>query len=311
MGAGADQLILALLGGLSVFVALWSLLGYERDPAGGVRAPDEPYAKSVAWRAIEPYVRSLGAVIARLPSRANPQWRAVGWAEVLAGPIDGLRGLCRRRIHGAGKAATITPDEFIATVIIAGMVGSLIGLFMWAQMPSMRSLVLFFGAIGFLVPIANLMESSKTRVNEIRRYLPYSLDLLTLSVESGLDFTTSLQRIVDRQKANALAQEFALTLNEVKVGKTRSQAMRDLSARIPVDDLRSLANTIIQTDELGSSLGTALRIQADALRESRSQKAEKAANEAPVKMLFPLLFFFGASVIVVFAPIVIDTIGLP
>jgi tight adherence protein C len=104
----------------------------------------------------------------------------------------------------------------------------------------------------------------------------------------------------------ALAVELGQTLRDVQLGRTRAEALRELSARVDVSELNSLVSALIQADRLGSSLGPILRVQADQLRMRRSQRAEKLAMEAPVKILLPLIFFiFPTIFIMIFGPIVL------
>lgn len=160
--------------------------------------------------------------------------------------------------------------------------------------------------LGYLMPWIWLRDRERARKKLIRRALPYALDLLTLSVEAGLDFTAAIARIVRRRPDTPLSQELAETLHQVQMGVPRAAALRDLSDRVRMEEIFSVVSALIQADELGASLGPILRIQADTFRVRRAQAAEKQAMEAPVKLLFPLIcFFFPATFIVIFGPIFI------
>ena len=133
------------------------------------------------------------------------------------------------------------------------------------------------------------------------------LDLLTLSVEAGLDFMNAMQRIVERGKIDALGEELLRVLREIQLGKTRRNALKDMSERVDQADLRSVMNALVQADELGVGIASILRIQADQMRQRRFERAEKMANEAPVKMLFPLVaFIFPAVFLVLLGPIILQ-----
>lgn len=162
-----------------------------------------------------------------------------------------------------------------------------------------------FGTLWLLAfPALWLRGRILARHNSIRRSLPFVLDILTLSVEAGLDFMTALQRHVERAQVDPLTEELMRVIREIQVGKTRREALRDMSQRINFADLRSVINSLIQADELGVSIGGILRIQANQIRQRRFERAEKLANEAPVKMLFPLMFFiFPAVFLVLLGPI--------
>jgi tight adherence protein C len=128
-----------------------------------------------------------------------------------------------------------------------------------------------------------------------------------LSVEAGLDFMSAMQRIVERGKIDALGEELVRVLREIQLGKTRRNALRDMGERVNQKDLRSVINALVQADELGVGIGSILRIQSDQMRQRRFERAEKKANEAPVKMLFPLVaFIFPAVFLVLLGPIVLQ-----
>ncbi len=143
------------------------------------------------------------------------------------------------------------------------------------------------------------------RHRSIQRALPFVLDLLTLSVEAGLDFMNALQRNIERRAIDPLSEELIRVVREIQVGATRREALRAMGIRVGLSDLRQVVNALVQADELGVSIGSILRIQADQMRQRRFERAERLAHEAPVKMLGPLmLFIFPAVFIVLMGPVV-------
>jgi hypothetical protein len=208
-------------------------------------------------------------------------------------------------------AAIVFLPELFGFWVITGIVLLLVALLYYAWLlaywPGSPSAILLpFLLIGFLEPWIWLRDRERARKRAIRRDLPYALDLLTLSVEAGLDFTAALARIVRRRPGRALSDELAETLRQIQMGVPRAEALRDLHDRVRMDELFSVTSALIQADELGASLGPILRIQAETFRIRRAQAAEKQAMEAPVKLLFPLIcFFFPATFIVLFGPIII------
>ena len=139
----------------------------------------------------------------------------------------------------------------------------------------------------------------------ITRALPFNLDLLTLSVEAGLDFTAALDTVVRKGKGGPLRDEMGLVLKQLKMGKTREEALKAMIARVDLASLTQFVTALIQADKMGTSLGKVLRIQSTQLRIERTQRAEKLANEAPVKMLFPLIAcIFPTVFMILFGPIV-------
>ncbi len=144
-----------------------------------------------------------------------------------------------------------------------------------------------------------LKSAVKARHQKIERALPFVLDLLTLAVESGLDFMSGINRIIQKREIDPLGEELIRVFREIQVGRSRREALRNLAVRVDHPDIRAVSNALIQADELGSGIGGAMRIQADQIRVKRFQRAEKRGNEAPVKMLFPLIAFIFPSVFLI------------
>jgi tight adherence protein C len=196
-----------------------------------------------------------------------------------------------------------TPAERLAAMSLLGLIfGALLGLFMWSS-----SAIFFplFTLAGGLLPTLSLDDRVKRRHNTMLRQLPFHLDLLTLGVEAGLDFTAALAKMVEKGKPGPLREEFSFMLSQIRVGVSRSQAMRDLATRVDLPQLTTFLSALIQADKLGMSIGKVLRVQSESVRVERSQRAEKRANEAPVKILIPLvLFVFPTIWIILFAPMI-------
>lgn len=148
-------------------------------------------------------------------------------------------------------------------------------------------------------PISWLSKALKTRHRSMQRSLPFVLDLLTLSVEAGMDFMTALQRNVERSAIDPLTEELIRVIREIQLGQTRREALRAMSKRVNLQEIRAVVNSLVQADELGVSIGSILRIQSEQIRQRRFERAEKLANEAPVKMLAPLLLFIFPGVFLI------------
>lgn len=232
--------------------------------------------------------------------------------------VEKYRGKIAKRLVSAGDTTGITPDQFIGLQEITGFLVPVVGL--WLILNLGLGNMLVSGVMKFLTvpmlvlagayfPIMSLNDKLAKRQKIIIRSLPYSLDLLTVAIEAGLDFGAAVARLIEKDKDAPLMQEFFLMLQEIRMGKTRREALRDLAERVDIEDLTSIISSLIQADELGTGLGPILRIQSDQLRVKRSQRAEKLAGEAPVKMLLPLLgCIFPAVFIMLFGPIVIQFI---
>ena len=161
-------------------------------------------------------------------------------------------------------------------------------------------------ALGWLVPEMMMQSKRKEREKQIRKSLPDVLDLLTVSVEAGLGFDAALAKVVERKKG-PLADEFALLLQEIRMGKSRRDALREVSERVKIDDITSFIASVIQADQLGVSIANILRIQSAQVRTKRRQQAEEAGMKAPIKMLFPLIFFiFPTLFVVLLGPAIIQ-----
>ncbi len=169
------------------------------------------------------------------------------------------------------------------------------------------NLALAFGglAIGYVLPGMALARMAKKRQHRIRLSLPDALDLLVVSVEAGLGLDQALQRVAEElDRAHPeLCDELRLINLELRAGKARAEALRNLADRTGVDDLSSLAAMLIQTDKFGTSVARSLRVHSDTLRTKRRQRAEEAAAKTGVKMVFPLVFcIFPAIWVVTIGP---------
>jgi tight adherence protein C len=161
------------------------------------------------------------------------------------------------------------------------------------------------GGVGWLFPLAWIHLRIQDRHLEIGRTMPFNLDLLTLSVEAGLDFGGAVNTVVDKGLPGPFNEELGLMLREMRMGKTREAALRQMAQRVNYPPLNQFVANLVQADRMGSSLGRVLRIQSGQLRTARTQRAERLANEAPVKMLFPLIFcIFPTVFMILFGPIV-------
>ena len=156
--------------------------------------------------------------------------------------------------------------------------------------------------LGFRLPDIWLAIIIKKRKFEIQIALPDMIDLITISVEAGLGLYAAIQR-VSMRFFNPLSEEFLRTLQEVRLGRTNTEAMRDLVRRADVEDLTMFISSLIQAETLGVPIANVLRAQSDRLRDKRRQRAREQAQKAPLKMLFPLvIFIFPALFVVILGP---------
>ena len=168
---------------------------------------------------------------------------------------------------------------------------------------------------GFILPRYFLSRVTKNRQRELRWGLADALDLMVVSVEAGLGLNAAMMKVSSelRDVHPPIASEFELANLEIRVGRERDEALRNLAERTGVDDLRSLVAMLIQTDKFGTSIAKGLRTFSDGLRTKRRQRAEQAAQKAAVKLLFPLAcFLFPTLFIAILGPAalnLIDTLG--
>ena len=159
---------------------------------------------------------------------------------------------------------------------------------------------------GFDLPLFVLGKRVSARQEEILLSLPYAIDILSISVEAGMGFDAGVGYTMRKVKG-PLSEEFAKTLNEIRLGKPRLEALEDLGNRTGVDELKTFITAVVHASRLGGSITNTLRIQADSMRVRRRQRAQEQAMKAPVKIVFPLvLFIFPALFVVILGPAAIN-----
>lgn len=206
-----------------------------------------------------------------------------------------------KKLLAAGLGARISGTTVLALkggMTIAGLVlGFVIG--------SGAAALLFAGGlavVGYKAPDIVIILKARGRKSRLRAEMPDALDLLAVSVEAGLGFDGAIMKLMDHMHG-PLAEEFALTLGEMRVGQSRQEALKNLAERTDLPEMSSFTRAIIQADQLGISLGRILRVQAGDSRIKRQAAAEEKAMKAPIKMLFPTaIFIFPVIFIVALAP---------
>ncbi|HUU02613.1 MAG TPA: type II secretion system F family protein [Myxococcota bacterium] len=223
----------------------------------------------------------------------------------------GYESSLRRKIVSAGGLEGLQPEEIMALQELALVFFTVLGVMVVNFLRSDIDIdvgwwfVIMFATLGAFYPLIWLRDQVKKRHFKIRRELPYNLDLLTLSVEAGLDFQAAVATVVSKGRQGPLVEELSLMLRELRMGKTRQEALRNVAERVNLPPLSQFVAALLQADRMGTSLGKVLRIQSTQMRIERTQRAEKLANEAPVKMLFPLIAcIFPTVFMILFGPIV-------
>ena len=212
------------------------------------------------------------------------------------------------RLVAAGLAGRLGANGFLAIKGGSVVGGVLLGLGLGAAVSPALLVVLAptFGVLGLIAPEWVLTAKIRSRRESIRGDLPDALDLLAVSVEAGLGFDGAVTKLTEHM-SGPLVDEFALTLNEIRVGEARPVALRKLADRVGAPELSNFVRAVIQADQLGISLGRILRVQAADTRHRRQAAAEEKAMKAPIKMLFPtVLLIFPAMFIVILGPAMLN-----
>ena len=222
--------------------------------------------------------------------------------------------ILNKRLEKAGllKNTTIEKWLFKKSMLILAL-STMIGLLSFMVEPDIIKSVI----LGLLIALAintffnfYLSKRIEKRKKNILKDLPYTLDLITVSVEAGLSFDGALARVISNINGE-LCDEFAKSLKEIRMGIERKVALKNMSDRCDVKALSMLVTSIIQADELGVSLSRVLRIESENLRDQRKQVAREKAMKAPIKMLFQLVFFiFPTIFVIILGPAVIRMINI-
>jgi len=220
---------------------------------------------------------------------------------------SGIAAKIQHRLDLAGNPGRWTPDRLLAAkglgLVGLAMLGALYGL----HSPALLILCpVIGGAIGFFLPDILLYNSGQKRQAKLQMALPDALDMLTVCVEAGLGFDAALAQVA-RNTDGPLAAEFSRALQEMQIGKSRSQALRALADRTTVPEARTFVSALVQASDLGIPVARVLREQSKEMRVRRRQRAEGKAQQVPVKITFPLILcIFPALLVVVLGPGVIN-----
>ena len=248
-------------------------------------------------RVLRPFIRQLADALSRFQQARskNPK----------DSQIKGMEAI-QRKLALAGNPYRWTPADYLGVKAFAALVmGGL--LFFFMTIGGSPGYAFIFGAIGVLFgwfgPEVLLRSKTQARQKQIQRALPDALDLLVISVEAGLGFDAAIQRLVEKRD-DALATEFARVLAEMRVGRSRRDALKDMVLRTQVPDLNNFVGAILQAEQLGVSVTKVLTVQAEQMRVVRRQRAEEKAAQLQLKLIFPLaIFIFPALCVVIMGPI--------
>lgn len=233
--------------------------------------------------------------------RSTPLRRYITWA--------------KKHLALSGLDEIFTPSDFVGAHVLLFFLGFLTGILFLLAAPHINTsfiltLTIFLALVLLFLPFYYLYRITSERRISIFKGLPYFLDLLTLLVEAGMEFTEAIDRTATMLGKGHLAMEMKRFSKQIHLGLSRSEALKELGSRIDLPEMQSFISALLQQDQLGSSLSTVLRTQSDILRFKRLQYAEEMANKTPVKILFPLIFFIFPSVfLILVGPMLIRSAG--
>ncbi|MCX5707803.1 MAG: type II secretion system F family protein [Candidatus Omnitrophica bacterium] len=205
------------------------------------------------------------------------------------------------KLYAAGRPMNMS--QFMALKFLS-TVGLPLGLYILFQ-PQPWILVLAM-VIAYFLPDLWLTNQIKKRKKEVLKDLPYVIDLLNICVGAGLDFMVAVNHVIKEFRPCVLVEELKVLVREIQMGLSRRDSLKNLAARIKSQEINSFVRTLLQADRMGTPITTALKMHAEELRDIRFQKGEEMALKAPIKLLFPLLFFILPVVLIIVAgPILI------
>jgi tight adherence protein C len=292
-GTGIIVAVIALAAGLSAALIVWMFSRAISDvPAEDREYKDPP---PLAYRATWWLVQWIGHVCGELVPRRT-------------------QAVLLLRLRKAGLDYCLSPAQFIASRILCA--ACVAGLMFWGlrvlshryggfALSTYAEVLLIAALAGWAYPAIWLHDRVAARKRELLKTLPFFLDIVTLCVEAGLNMQAAIAQAVAKGPKGVLRDEMQRLMRDIRAGKGRAGALRDLSTRLAEPGITHFTTAVIQAESMGMNLGPVLRAQADQRRSERFLRAEKLAMEAPVKMLFPLIaFIFPCTFLVLFFPIV-------
>jgi tight adherence protein C len=224
------------------------------------------------------------------------------------GDQGGMIARTDAKLEKAGYPGGLRGADWIGVKLLALIGGAVLAALLGLGLAGPTGALLFAlvgGAVGFIGPEFWLGRRIRGRAEEMVLQLPDALDLLTISVEAGLGFDAALAKVVEKMEG-PLVNEFRQALAEIRMGRTRREALRDVASRADSQPINNFIGAIVQAEQLGVPIAKVLQIQSNQLRIVRRQRAEEAAAKAPVKMLFPMVgCIFPTIFIVILGPAVI------
>jgi tight adherence protein C len=274
---------LALLSAPSLPPARLGLRGHKRTSA--LRA-------NGGFAQIEPVMRWLST---RLGGLLSPRLRA---------HLD-------QQITRAGDVFGLLPEDVVSLTVVSTLSGLSLGVAYCVYKDGGFLVAVIAPVLGLVLPYLQLTSAAQKRVRSIQKALPQVVDLMVLGLSAGLDFTAAVRQVVERagRDDEPLIEELRLLLQELKLGRTRRQALAQLAERVPCDAVRDLVASATQSEEQGTPLSAVLAAQATASRRRRSTQAEETAAKASTGLLIPLGILFLAILMLIVSPMILRLSG--
>jgi len=219
-------------------------------------------------------------------------------------PLLGLKEHYTHQLERAGLRFEMSADEFLALKAGALVLGMAFALVFYVAVAQNWLIAAAIAFLGLVFPDMRLSAAVRKQEHAFLRALPGFLDLLALSVEAGMGFDSAVLRLTEVLEPGPLIWRFQAFLRSVSVGKTRTEALREMAQKVDLSDFTGFANVVIQATDTGASMGPVLRTASAEMLIRRFDRAEKMAHELPVKILLPLfVFVFPATFIMVLGPV--------
>ena len=294
---------------VAVVVIIAAIFAYNatRDSQG-----NDPLQERLARYASEDIPDSLEKIELSLSFKDRIGVPVLRWIGNLIARFTPQRQLDQARKLLEQANSTQEPGVFVLTRIIYTIVAFVAAVFAFFVMkvtdPTPTNALLYTAGLtylGYMQPVSTLKGKIRKRQEAFLRALPDALDLLVICVEAGLGFDQALGKVYEKWD-NDLALAFGRVLKEIQLGKPRRDALRDMAERVDVADVNAFTAAVIQADQLGVSMGRILRVQSDQMRIKRRQRAQEKAQQAPVKIMIPMVLLIFPSIwIVLLGPAII------
>lgn len=221
--------------------------------------------------------------------------------------LPGIRAEIRQQLNASGNPSGYSVQEYLALCMVSGAALGFASALLLVVTGSALALLAgpLMGVIGFGVPLYALRDAGQRRCRKISKQLPYTLDLISLTMAAGSSFNEAIQTLIRDEPDDDLNQELAIVLSEMDFGTPRATALNNLADRIPLESLRSIVGAVNQAESLGTALSAILKLQSDMLRAQRGVRAEKLSASASLRILLPSMLILVAVVVIVFSPLII------